>query len=295
MNITKAVREQKELGGQLLGSVAGAFIYAVGTNFFLVPSKLYSGGVFGICQLVRTALVSVFHLNFGSFDIAGIIYYLINLPVLFIAMRQLGKKFFFKTLFTISVMSLFLSLLPITAVMDDLLSACIVGGIFSGVGLGIMLRMGASGGGTDIIALLLIKWRKDFSIAKINMFVNVLLYSVCLFLFDVQTVIYSLIYVSVLSLAEDRLHSQNISVQATVVTKSMDSAIERSVMERLGRGVTTWRAQGAYTGKDTRILFIALSKYEIRQLKQCVREKDPDAFIVINDRVNIDGHFLKKL
>ncbi|PNH20465.1 hypothetical protein B6K86_03025 [Lachnospiraceae bacterium] len=293
--MVQTLRAHKELASQLLGSVAGAFIYAVGANFFLVPSGLYSGGVFGICQLIRTALISFFHLDFGSFDIAGLIYYLFNLPVLLIAMRRIGKLFFFKTLFTTSVTSLFLSLLPITVVMDDLLSACIVGGICSGVGLGIMLRMGASGGGTDIIALLLIKGKKNVSIAKTNLTVNLVLYTICLFLFNIQIVIYSLLYSAVVAVAEDRLHAQNISVQATVITKSRGPEIEQSIMERMGRGVTTWQARGAYTHEDTRILFIALSKYEIRQMKRCIREVDPDAFIVINEHVSVDGHFLKKL
>ena len=75
MELDKKHSEHKALLSQLLGATVGALIYAAATNWFIVPAKLYSGGLFGVCQLIRTGLVSLLHLNTGSFDIAGIIYY----------------------------------------------------------------------------------------------------------------------------------------------------------------------------------------------------------------------------
>lgn len=295
MELDKKRAEQKALLSQLLGATVGALIYAAATNWFIVPAKLYSGGLFGMCQLIRTGLVSLLHLNTGNFDIAGIIYYCVNFPVILISMRAIGKKFFWKTLFTTSLISFFLSVIPVVHVMDDMLSTCIVGGLVSGFGLGIMLRNGASAGGMDVIALLLIKWKKDFSVAKVGIGVNVVLYGICLFLFNAQIVIYSLICTAVCTVAEDRMHTQNINVLVTIITKSKDNALETAILKQLGRGVTTWGAHGAYTNEETRVLFCAVSKYEVRQLKTVIYNIDPQAFVVINEKVSIEGHFIKRL
>jgi len=295
MELDKKHSEHKALLSQLLGATVGALIYAAATNWFIVPAKLYSGGLFGVCQLIRTGLVSLLHLNTGNFDIAGIIYYCVNFPVLLISMRAIGKKFFWKTLFTTTLISFFLSVIPVVHVMDDMLSTCIVGGLVSGFGLGIMLRNGASAGGMDVIALLLIKWKKDFSVAKVGIGVNVVLYGICLFLFNAQTVIYSLICTAVCTVAEDRMHTQNINVLVTIITKSKDNSLEAAILKQLGRGVTTWGAHGAYTNEETRVLFCAVSKYEVRQLKSVIYAIDPQAFVVINEKVSIEGHFVKRL
>ena len=88
--------------------------------------------------------------------------------------------------------------------------------------------MGSSDGGTDVLGILLIRWKKDFSVGKVNLIVNIALYSVCLFLFDVQTVIYSLIYASVSAFAVDKVHSQNISVEVNIITKNACAEMEQA-------------------------------------------------------------------
>ena len=155
--------------------------------------------------------------------------------------------------------------------------------------------MSSSGGGMDVIGMLLTKWKKDFSVGKVNLLVNLVLYGSCLFLFDVPVVIYSVIYAAVYSVAMDKMHTQNINVEVTVITKANTGELEREVFGELGRGITKWVAQGAYTGEESHILYIMLSKYEVNRLKSMIHESDPQAFIVVNEGVNVDGNFLKKL
>ena len=76
-------------------------MYAIGINLFIVPIGLYSGGIYGICQLVRTFLSNYY--NFGSIDIAGILYMLVNIPLLILAIKSLGKKFFFSTIISVII------------------------------------------------------------------------------------------------------------------------------------------------------------------------------------------------
>ncbi|MCI8799226.1 YitT family protein [Acetatifactor muris] len=282
-------------GKRLLLCGLGAFLYAAGTNLFVVPAGLYTGGLMGFCQVIRTLLARYFHMNFSNFDIAGIIYYLINIPIFVIAFRRMGRMFFVKTLLTVTVMTLFLSLIPTRMIVKDSMAACMVGGIITGAGIGLTLRMASSGGGMDVVGVLLIRWKRDFSVGKANLFVNLALYAVCLFLFDVEIVVYSVIYAAVHSVAMDKVHTQNINVEAKIITKADTAALEKVIFEEIYRGITKWSTMGAYTHEDSHILYITLSKYEVSRLKAAVHRYDPNAFIVINEGVSVDGNFIKKL
>lgn len=281
---------------RLLGAVGGVFLYAIGMNLFIVPQGLYTGGVMGICQVIRTLLTQYTGLTF-HFDIAGLIYYLVNIPLFFVAMKKLGRIFFTKTLACVTAMSLFLSLIPIPQVpiMEDILASCLIGGILCGSGIGISLKMGSSDGGTDVLGVLLIRWKKDFSVGKVNLMVNIVLYAVCLFLFDMQTVIYSLIYASVSAFSVDKVHSQNINVEVNIITKHASVEMEQEIFGKMDRGITKWKALGAYTDENTEVLYVVVSKYEVGRLKHIIKKYDPHAFVVVNEGVNVDGHFLKKL
>jgi len=278
-----------------LGGLVGAFLYAAGINLFVVPAGLYSGGVMGICQVIRTLLIEYLHMDFGTVDIAGFIYYLVNIPIFVIAYKKLGRIFFVKTLVTVTVITLFFSLIPPVVIVEDAMAACMVGGILSGAGVGIILRMGSSGGGMDVIGVLLTRWKRDFSVGKVTLFVNLALYATCFFLFDVEIVVYSIIYAAVYSVAMDKVHIQNINVEVNIISKMDTAVLEKEVFEELGRGITKWTTLGAYTHEQSQILYITLSKYEVSRLKSIIRKYDPNAFMVVNEGVSVDGNFLKKL
>ena len=87
------------------GALLGALLYALGINLFIVPIGIYSSGLMGVCQVIRTVLVEYAGLNFGSFDFAGLIYYLINIPLFFLAWKTMGRLFFFKTMLCIAAMT----------------------------------------------------------------------------------------------------------------------------------------------------------------------------------------------
>lgn len=275
--------------------VVAAFVYAMGVNLFIVPAGLYSGGVMGISQVIRTVLARFFGLDFGGFDVAGLIYYMINVPLFILAFTRLGKAFFFKTLVTVTAMTTFLSLIPVTRIVEDTMAACVVGGIISGSGIGVMLRMASCSGGMDVVGLILARWKKDFSVGKAGLMLNLVLYGICFFLFDVEIVVYCIIYAAVYSTAMDRVHTQNINVEANIITKADTAEMEKAVFDEIYRGITKWTTQGAYTHQQSHMLYVTLSKYEVSRLKAVVRKFDPNAFIVITEGVSVDGNFLRKL
>lgn len=282
-------------GKKMLVCVLASLVYAIGMNCFVVPLGLYSGGLMGLCQIIRTVLADFFNLHFESFDIAGIIYYIVNVPIFVFAFTRMGRRFFAKTLLTVTAMTVFLSVVPTAAIVEDVTASCVVGGILSGGGVGLILRMGSSGGGMDVVGVLLTKWKKDFSVGKVSLIMNLALYGICIFLFDMEIVVYSVIFAAVYSVAVDKVHTQNINVEVNIITKANTTDLEKAVLEEMGRGVTKWSTLGAYTYEHSHMLYIMLSKYEVSRLKAVVHKYDPNAFIVINEGVSVDGNFLKKL
>lgn len=277
-------------------AVCGTFLYAVGVNLFTVPAGVYAGGVVGLSQVIRTLLAQCVALP-ESVDIAGILYFLFNVPVLIIAWRELGRGFLARTLICVGSSSVFLSMLraPAVPLLDDPLAACMVGGIVCGFGLGLTLTCGCSTGGLDVIGLCLSKRGSKFTVGRFSLSFNVLLYAACAFLFNIQTAIYSVIYTVFCALFIDRGHQQNISVQVLIFTRDEDPQLPANIMTRLSRGVTYWEGKGAYTGSNMRVLCVCVSKFEVAELQETVRELDPHAFFIVQEGVRIGGNFTKKI
>ena len=236
---------------RVLIAVFATFLYALGVNLFVVPMGLYSGGVVGLSQIIRTLLAQAVELPAGV-DIAGILYFLINIPVLYLAWRDLGRAFLIRTLICVGASSLFLSVIqsPAVPILDDPLASCLVGGILCGFALGLALTCGCSTGGLDTVFC---------------------------------------------SLFIDRGQQENINVQVLIFTRDADPELPRSIMSRLGRGVTYWEGKGAYTESDMRVLCVCVSKFEVAELQETVRELDSHAFFIVQEGVRIGGNFIRKI
>ena len=282
---------------RLLVAVIGEFIAALGVNLFIVPLGLYSGGTLGACQLIRTVLETYLHLDFGGFDIAGPLYFLSNVPILIFAYRVLGRGLAIRTIVCTVSYSLFYSLIPVPAalIVEDYLTACILGGILTGVGCGIVLTCGCSSGGLDVIGLCLSKRGSAFTVGRFSLTFNAFLYGLCLILFNAQAAIYSVLYNFVTTTVLDRMHKQNITVQALIFTHEDEHKLGQFVMEKLGRGVTYWQGTGAYTGDGIHVLCVCLSKYEIEELLHAVHSIDPHAFLTVQEGVHVYGNYQKKV
>ena len=282
---------------RLVAAVVGELIAAAALNLFIVPLHLYTGGILGVCQLARTLMQTQLGINFGSYDIAGILYFLSNIPILLLAYKTLGKSLVFKTLICTVAYSLFYSIIPIPSapIVDDYLTACLLGGILAGVGSGIVLTCGGSGGGLDIVGLCLSKRGSSFTVGKFSLTFNAFLYAACLLLFTPEVAIYSVIYNFFTSMVLDRMHQQNISVQALIFTREDESLLGHFIMEKLGRGVTYWNGTGAYTGDNIHVLCVCLSKYEIEELLHAVHSIDPHAFLTVQEGTRVYGNFRRKV
>ena len=282
---------------RLVLAVLGELIAAAALNLFIVPLSLYTGGLMGLCQLIRTLLQAQLGLELGEYDIAGILYFLLNVPLLIVGYRNLGRGLAVRTIICTVSYSFFYSIIPIPSqpIVGDYLTACLLGGILTGIGSGIVLTCGGSGGGLDVLGLIMSKKDHAFTVGKFSLGFNAVLYTVILVLFDPEIAIYSVIYNFSNSLLLDRMHQQNVNVQALIFTREDEQALADFIIQKLGRSVTYWNGIGAYTKDDVRVLCVCLSKYEIEELLPMVHSIDPHAFLTVQEGVRVFGNFPRKL
>lgn len=293
MKVLQALRDDAKNYGLVL---FGNFLFAAGVNLFIVPLGLYSGGIIGIAQIIRTVLVDSFGFTMpGGFDIAGILNLLLNIPLFLMAYRSISRKFFVKTLFGVLVQTLFLTLImiPSQPILDDVLAACLIGGIVCGVGIGFTLRAGGSGGGIDILGVYFTMKHPGISVGKLGIGVNAFVYGVCALLFELPVAIYSILYTACMALSMDKVHYQNINTSVMIFTK--EASIKKKINQEMGRGVTYWNGAGAYTDEATLVLVTVISKYEISTVKKIIYGEDPKAFVIFNEGLNVTGNFEKRL
>lgn len=282
--------------GRVLLSIGGTLLYAVGVNLFIVPLGLYTGGVLGVSQLIRTLVYRALDIG-GGFDFSGLLYYVLNIPIFLLAYRTLGKVFLRGSLLCTTTSSLFLSAVPIPALplVDDVLAGCLLGGALVGLGAGLVLTCGSSLGGLDMLGLYFSKKGAHFTLGRLSLIFNSVLFSLCGLLFDVRTLLYSVLYTVFFSLVLDRVHQQSVNVQVLLFTKEHAREISVYIMETLHRGVTRWDGQGAYTGEPVQILCTCMSKYEIGDLREALHQLDPHAFYTVQEGVRVSDNFIKRL
>ena len=281
---------------RLAAGVFGGILMAAGINLIIVPQGMYSGGLYGLCQVIRTLIVT----NLGvqtSVDLAGILYLLVNLPLIALAWRSLGREFVLGMAVVTVVNSVALAVIPspATPIIADKLTSCLLGGIISGFSGGLILTCGCSTGGLDVLGLYLSKLGKGFTVGRFSITFNAALYTLCAVLFDLSTAIYSAIYVVFQALFLDRVHQQNISVQMLIFTKEDPKRLNQTILEKLDRSFTLWEGRGGYSHDQVHVLCVCLSKYEVVSVQMALSEIDPHAFTIIQEGIRVGGNFGRHL
>lgn len=176
-------------GMQVIWIIVGCLIYAVGLNVFIIPMNLYSGGAVGLAQLLSYGAGQIGIKEIAGLNLYGIIYLLLNIPILFIAWFKIGKTFFINTILGTVGISLFTSIVPTpaTAVIADPVIGIIIGGVVTGAGIGIMLTAKGSGGGIEVIGIWMAKKYAGMSVGKLGTIFNLILYAIYLLVFDIST------------------------------------------------------------------------------------------------------------
>ena len=267
--------------------IIGSFLLAVSLNFFLIGANVYASGFSGLAQLMS----SVFQ-DFLSFNVStGVLLFILNVPVLIIGWFKIGKGFTIYSIISVVFSTLFLEILPIITLSEDIMLNAVAGGVISGLAVGISLKWGASTGGMDIVAMILSRLQ-DKPIGIYFLILNGIIIFVAGILYEPENALYTMLALYVTTLVIDAIHTRHEKVTVFIVT-GRTKELQEVIHKQLIRGITIVPAKGAYSQEDKDLLYLVITRYELYDLENIINETDPDAFTNIIQTVGIYGFFRK--
>lgn len=273
--------------------IVGSLLFAASVNLFLTPEGIYNGGFTGVSQLLRDLIVTVFHFN-PNFNLLGIINLVLNIPVFIFAWNRLSKNFVMLNLVSIITQTIGLTLIPIPAqpLVRDSFIGIAMGAIMGSFGASLAYRAKGAAGGLDIIGFYYSQYKK-VSVGNVFLVFNAIIYAICMFVYDVQTAIYSLVNSFIYSHFLDKFHEHNLEASLMVFTRN--PIVKQELIANVHRGVTHWDGFGAYTGTKLDVFVTIVAQSEINEIKALIKKHDPSAFIVVTKNLKTDGNFEKRL
>ena len=289
MKIQMGNKRKKEIIEAYAQIVIGCVIGAAAYPTFLVPNNIAPGGLTG----VATILNYLFQWPVGTVSL------ILNIPLFLIGYRTMGKIFAFRCLVATLLFSVLIDILPLKAisvepVLDPLLGT-LFGGVLLGVGLGLILRGGATTGGTDMIARMV---HRRFNFISVGMFLFALDFVVVIaaaLTISGEKALYALINIYICSKVIDSVMVGFGGNKACFVMTGAWEKVTQRVMDEVGRGVTYLEARGAYSGKSQPVVMCVASRQEMTALKRIVQEEDEKAFMFITEAHETLGEGFSRL
>lgn len=281
--------DKKKIGKKVLGYVLmtlACFCYAVGISLFVEPNNIASGGVTGIAIILNKAIG-------GS---TGIWFFVINIPILLIGMWKFGFKFLMSTVYCTTIISVFTDMLsrygsPLT---NDVLVATIAGGMLTAIGMGGVFKAGATTGGMDIVVKLCklkFPYMKTGSLFLIMDFLVVLASA---FVFqDIDRAFYSAMEVFVTSTLLDLVLYGRDGAKLIYIISDKSEKIAARLLDELNIGVTYMEGQGAYSGREKKVIMCVTKKQIAPRAEEIVKEEDPNTFMIVSSASEIYGQGYK--
>ncbi|GGH73098.1 UPF0750 membrane protein YitT [Compostibacillus humi] len=268
--------------------IIGAFFNALSLNFFLIGANVYASGFTGAAQLIS----SIFSDFLGIGLSTGILLFLLNIPVLLLGWFKVGRGFTIYSIVSVFFSSLFLQVIPILRLSDDIFLNAVFGGVIAGIGVGLTLKHGASTGGLDIIAMVLSRL-KDKPIGNYFLIMNGIIILLAGMLYEPENALYTMVALYVTTRVIDAIHTRHAKVTAMIITHKAEE-LQKAIHEKLVRGITILPAVGAYTKTDKHMLYLVITRYELYDLKKIINDVDPQAFANIVETAGIYGFFRKE-
>lgn len=267
----------------------GALIYAFSIEGFFVPSGIIDGGITGISMI----------LNKLTGKALGLYIVAINLPFVILALKKLGLRFVLSTFYAIGIFALgvtfFGELLNHQCIIPELelFLVSIFGGLILGVGVGMVIRNGASLDGTEILAIYATK-KLPFSVGEIVMFINLFIFTCAGFVYDWQHALYSIVtYFIAYKTMDVVIEGLNESKSVFVITDFAEE-IGQEIMKTMDVSVTYIDAKGGYSGIAKKIVYCVISRLQVQKLKEIAKKIDPRTFIAIENVYEVEGVRVKK-
>lgn len=277
---------KSQLTSGLLISI-GALTAGLGLKGFLLPNGFIDGGVTGISLLVSEVTQWPF----------SILIIVINMPFVYLGYRQYGNMFALKSLAAITLLSIFVLIVPYPTLTDDKLLVSVFGGFFLGAGIGLAVRGNSVIDGTEILAISVSK-RSALSVGDVILLINIMIFSAAAFVLSFERALYSVLtYMSAAKTVDYILEGIEEYTGVTIISKRHEE-IRSFIINQMGRGVTVYKGKEGYgiTGerKEMDILFTVITRLEFATLKAEVNKVDKDAFLIAHSINDTRGGMIKK-
>lgn len=236
-----------ELAKKIFFVFFAAITNAIALNNFLIPARVYGAGLNGVSQLLSSFLFDFSHIEIST----GLLIMLFNIPIALLGWYKVGRDFTLFSFLTVALMSIFSMILPIQEVTNDPIMNAIVGGVISGVGVGLSLKYGFSTGGMDIVSMVLAK-TTGRSIGTLMFGINFIVISLAGFAYGWEYALYTLLSIYVLTKVVDTIHTSHQKVTAMIVTQH-SAEMTTAIKEKLIRGITLLPAKGGFSGADSSV------------------------------------------
>ncbi|CAM3038447.1 MAG: YitT family protein [Pseudolactococcus laudensis] len=252
----------------------GTAIYAFGFVNFNMVNHLAEGGVSGITLIFH----ALFKINPAYTQI------LLNIPLFILGVKIFGKRGMIYTIHGTVCLSVFIWLFQRMSFSIDLahdtLIAALLAGIFAGIGGGIVFRFGGTTGGGDIIGRYF-EQKKGFALGQTLFVFDILVLTLSLSYIDIQHMMYTVIASFVFSQVVAVVQNGGYTVRGMLIISSKYAEISQKITDEIGRGATYLKAEGVYSGQDTKVIYVVLSPIQVQAVKGILAEIDPDAFVSI--------------
>ncbi|MDW0117264.1 YitT family protein [Sporosarcina thermotolerans] len=273
---------------RIIAVIFSALLVAISLNFFLINANVYASGFAGAAQLVSSILNDHFGISLST----GILLLLFNIPVFILGWFKVGRGFTIYSIISVFFTTLFLELLPILSLSNDIILNAVFGGVIAGVGVGISLKLGASTGGMDIVAMVLSRLQ-DKPIGTYFLLLNGIIIVLAGFLYEPENALYTMVALYVTTSVIDMLHTRHEKVTAMIITHKADD-LQQAIHNKMVRGITIVPAKGAYSKEEKNMLYLVITRYELYDLEKIINEVDPQAFTNIVQTVGIFGFFRRE-
>lgn len=253
--------------------IAGIFLTALPFPTLFIPNNIAPGGITGVATLIHT--ISGFPVGFLAA--------LLNAPLFLISWRRLGRMFAVKSLLCTLGVSLAIDWLPVGAITNEPILAAVFGGVLAGTGIGLVIRGGGTTGGTDMAATLIHEHFPAISVSGLLLALDCCVIAASALVFNIQSAMYALIAVFLTSQVIDRVVEGFGSAKAFFVFSSKAQEISEEVLSRLSRGATLLHGKGAFSGRESDVLLCVVTRLQVPQFKDLVKDIDPGAFVMVTD------------
>ncbi|MQW23485.1 YitT family protein [Lactococcus sp. dk322] len=275
------------MANKFSASIVYAVFSSFALNFFYQPGHVYASGATGLAQVLSALITRLVGHDVLPISVTLI---LVNVPLIILAWRGIGKQFTIYTLVTILMSSLFIHFIPVTTLTNEPVINAVFGGAIMGFGVGNAMKSGISSGGTDIISLYMRK-KNGRSVGTLSFVVNGIIVFIAGALFGWEYMLYSIIAIFVNSRVQDAIFTRQKRVQVMIVTQHPDLLVEK-LFSTFNHGVTIVNnTEGGYTHQKQTVLLSVITMYEYPDFKKIIAQNDPHAFVSISENVRVLGKF----